>query len=1067
MRFHIQVTFTTLGVSSAITMGSLNTVNGIDLSHTSPIQHYPGTITVTGGSLHIKQEDVKVDFMDFGTITDQSMLLQDFADEFIYTDTSQTLPDLVSVASTTVLDVADLSLRSTLDSLNLATDVMHTSSDVESSSSNVKFTGGVTTFTDGLTITNGGNVGPYSLLDLHKQAYCGHDHHDFKYRGQKTIPKIVSSADVNVLTSLTANGRDFGNKTLFNVVKTSEANTFTGKMTFKELEITSDVSTTGSVVDTSDSSGTTLLNNNNLGTFDANIVRNIQLTETDGGVTKPIITKINSDVTMSVAMDSGAHAVLLTPGGTLNRVNVKNYLDEKVLLDEKNTVTVKLNAPNLKFNQGIEMVPTEETKETYFNGQNLVTYADSLFKEGDNSLGGKKTITGTVKINGNLNFAADIHPFGIDLPSLKDTGFQKSVDQTISQAYEIGSITEINKVIVDKIDDIEMNDICFTDETSCTLTCDDRLPTCVHFMKNLKASGGINFNKLESIKMDSILDNLDSNANSYNLDLLKITSASGGLDWDNDEESGSVSGLFKNMVVKSDKDWSSRDESATTVQTVAGDIDLYASVSINDLKVKSGLVNAGTIDEVAPVDISKDGALKAGGNRFTGTKTFTKQVKATEATITKIVNLKEINDLDVEDFKDKAVYSESMDDPALIMTQTITGAWTLSKGINVQGAMAVQGKIDEVAVDDFVRKHLAQFDKNIPKVTFSNGVTVMGDVDATGTDFKSTLDSFMSNRIQLSTTDTVKNKLRFSGAVEFKDANGNLVDITVTSLNNIPADTWALTGSDDLQNVGIKTVFNQDTVIVNGNLVSDDLHGTDLSDKYADALKINEDAVIAGPGVVTFAEVTVLKGQKLKGTLPPNLNNTLMPLMDDVSKFVGNLHNFYTANIVNVIPKLDQEIRIAKKLDLGVVSYLDEVTHPRYLAVDLDDKKELTFNASQISSLELDENLYSINYRIDSPCSWKDTCLCQTSVLASPLDSATRAESQDRIFHFKTESGTFVLNSTAQSNSDDCIKTGDGNQLIISGVFDNPESVDVSMIVLTPTTIGSALKSEVCISCVI
>lgn len=1002
--------------------------------------------------------------MDFGTITNQPMSKKDFADEFIYTDTNQDLPNLVSVASTTVLDVADLSLRSTLDSLNLATDVMHTSSDAESSSSNVRFTGGVTTFTDGLTITNGGDVGPYSLLDLHKQSYCGHDHHDFKYKGLKTIPKIVSNADVNVLTSFTANARDFGNKDLFNVVKNTEANTFTGKMTFKELETTSDVTLSGSVVDASGSSATPLLNGKNLGIFDANVVRNIQFTETEGDVTKPIITKINSDVTMSVAMDDAAHAVLLTPDGTLNRVNVKNYLDEKVLLDENHPVTVKLNAPDLKFNKGIQMVPTEETKETYFNGQNLKTYADNLFKEGDNSLGGKKTITGTLKINGDLNFATDIHPFGIDLPSLKETGFQKSVEQTITQAYEIGDVTEVNKVIVDKIDGIKMNDICFTDETSCTLTCDDSLPTCVHFMKNLKASGGINFNTLESIRMSSILDNLDSNANSYNLDLLKITSASGGLDWTNDQDKGAVSGLLKNMVVKSDKDWSSRDESATTAQTVAGDIDLYASVSINDLKVESGLVNKGTADEVAPVDISIDGALKAGGNQFTGTKTFTKQVKASEATITKMVNLKEINDLDVEDFKNKAVYSESMDDPDFAMTQTITGAWTLSRGINVQGPMVVDGEIDEVAVDDFVQKHLAQFDKNIPKVTFSNGVTVTGDVDATGTAFKSTLDSFMANRIKLSTEDTVQNKLRFSGAVEFKDAIGNLVDITVTSLNNIPAATWALTGSDDLQKVDIKTVFNQDTVIVNGNLVSNDLHGTDLSDKYGDALKINEDAVIAGPGVVTFAEDTVLLGQKLTGTLPPNLNNTLKPLMEDVSKFVGNLHNFYTANIVNVIPKLDQEIRIAKKLDLGMVSYLDEVTHPRYLAIDLDDKKELTFNASQISSLELDENLYSMNYKVDSLCSWKDTCLCQTSVLASPLDSVTRAESQDRIFSFKLDSGTFVLTSNAQSYSDDCVKAGDGNQLIISGVFDNPESVDVSMIVLTPTTIGSALKSEVCIS---
>ena len=46
-----------------------------------------------------------------------------------------------------------------------------------------------------------------------------------------------------------------------------------------------------------------------------------------------------------------------------------------------------------------------------------------------------------------------------------------------------------------------------------------------------------------------------------------------------------------------------------------------------------------------------------------------------------------------------------------------------------------------------------------------------------------------------------------------------------------------------------------------------------------------------------------------------------------------------------------------------------------------------------------------------------------------------RVESQDRTFSFTLTSGTFVLRSTTQSsNSENC------GQLIISGVFDNPES---------------------------
>ena len=53
-------------------------------------------------------------------------------------------------------------------------------------------------------------------------------------------------------------------------------------------------------------------------------------------------------------------------------------------------------------------------------------------------------------------------------------------------------------------------------------------------------------------------------------------------------------------------------------------------------------------------------------------------------------------------------------------------------------------------------------------------------------------------------------------------------------------------------------------------------------------------------------------------------------------------------------------------------------------------------------------------------------------------------QSMERKFLFKLASGTFFLRST------------------ISRVFTNQESIDTEMIVLNPTTVGSALKTEVC-----
>merc|ERR1719341_2531239 len=376
---------------------------------------------------------------------------------------------------------------------------------------------------------------------------------------------LISNGDVNVHTSLTANGRAFGPRNSFNAAKLSEDNTFTEKISFDALSTTGDVTCTGKIT------GTPLLNSKNLVDFNNNVVK----IDEDATITSPI--------EMSVMMDPGVTAVITKDVGKLDGTNIFTYLNDRVLLDEARKVTVKLTAPNLKFEKGIKMVPTDATKETYFNGQNLVDYEASLFKDNDDSLSGKKTVTGTVKVGGDLKFATNVHPFGVDLPELKSTAFQKSVEQTVVLPYTIGDITEVNKVTVDKID---------------------------------------------TVKMNSVLGDLDSNTNSYNLDELKITF--GGLDWTNDKAAGGVSDLMKNLVVKSNKDWSSRDDTATTVQTISADVDFKDTATVTDLDVTSGLVNAGdATNEVNPQAIKRDAALKVGGNTFTGAKTFAKKVEGT------------------------------------------------------------------------------------------------------------------------------------------------------------------------------------------------------------------------------------------------------------------------------------------------------------------------------------------------------------------------------------------------------------------------------------------------------
>ena len=89
-------------------------------------------------------------------------------------------------------------------------------------------------------------------------------------------------------------------------------------------------------------------------------------------------------------------------------------------------------------------------------------------------------------------------------------------------------------------------------------------------------------------------------------------------------------------------------------------------------------------------------------------------------------------------------------------------------------------------------------------------------------------------------------------------------------------------------------------------------------------------------------------------------------------------------------------------------------------------------------------SLLLINFIAIVPASPANLSLELTSQVHT-TDVEPRLESQDRTFSFTLPSCSFVLRSTTQSSSTDDTKTGDGGQLIISGVFDNPESINTEV----------------------
>ena len=111
--------------------------------------------------------------------------------------------------------------------------------------------------------------------------------------------------------------------------------------------------------------------------------------------------------------------------------------------------------------------------------------------------------------------------------------------------------------------------------------------------------------------------------------------------------------------------------------------------------------------------------------------------------------------------------------------------------------------------------------------------------------------------------------------------------------------------------------------LVTNSISTDDHKNVDFSDKYDAALKINEDAKIAGPNFIFKKKTTLLK-ENISGDLPDAYDDVLPSLISLISNFMKNLYNFYNDEIVKVIPKLDKETTIANKLDLGKLGYLEE-----------------------------------------------------------------------------------------------------------------------------------------------
>ena len=151
----------------------------------------------------------------------------------------------------------------------------------------------------------------------------------------------------------------------------------------------------------------------------------------------------------------------------------------------------------------------------------------------------------------------------------------------------------------------------------------------------------------------------------------------------------------------------------------------------------------------------------------------------------------------------------------------------------------------------------------------------------------------------------------------------------------------------------------------------------------------------------------------------------------------------------------------SNRLTLGNIGYLEEVKVPDYLKLD-----SLTGPTRKIvltSALELDDNVYSINAKAISACSWNSSCSCESTIVASPIDSVKSppVDVEDRVFTFTLGAGTFTVQSTKESYNEFCSTVPDQGKLIVSGFIPDDDVMKLKFNKLSPLDIGTTFPFQV------
>jgi len=325
--------------------------------------------------------------------------------------------------------------------------------------------------------------------------------------------------------------------------------------------------------------------------------------------------------------------------------------------------------------------------------------------------------------------------------------------------------------------------------------------------------------------------------------------------------------------------------------------------------------------------------------------------------------------------------------------------------------------------------------RSIPALTVDT-LTVTGDLVGDSA-FKTARDTFWDTVEYIDEDSTMTQQFVFNEGASFEN-------LQVTKLNNIPTNTFVTTGTNTAQAIDGEVKLTQDTTTIKGDLTATKVNGGwSFGEQDADTLRIDRAETIDTAAKVVFKEDVKLQIENVYIPDGTPADEKISGLATLVADFIANLKGFttdlleyYTANIIDPIGSIAEELYVASRVGFKKIEYLEEITVPGDLLLDNE-------NILKIDSVNHEGGyMLSVEKGSSVDCSLGDNCLCNTTSVINGKDYTdytkyNHYQMKSTFTTYRLPNAVFSLTSTYQGYSDECPQSSAGVLEIKGSTRDN------------------------------